>query len=88
MTVMSASEVSRNFSAVYDRAAAGERIEIMRNGKLLVEIGPINHRPNGARILEAGRRRGTGLLDDAFEDDLRAGREFHAQGQDRDPWAD
>ncbi len=35
---MSATEVSRNFSAVINRVAAGEEIEIVRNGATIAEL--------------------------------------------------
>lgn len=35
---MSATEVSRNFSAVINRVAAGEEIEIVRNGATVAEL--------------------------------------------------
>jgi antitoxin (DNA-binding transcriptional repressor) of toxin-antitoxin stability system len=38
MTSMTATEVSRNFSAVINRVAAGEEIEIVRNGATVAEL--------------------------------------------------
>jgi antitoxin (DNA-binding transcriptional repressor) of toxin-antitoxin stability system len=35
---MTATEVSRNFSAVINRVAAGEQIEIVRNGATVAEL--------------------------------------------------
>jgi antitoxin (DNA-binding transcriptional repressor) of toxin-antitoxin stability system len=46
MVRMSATEVSRNFSAVMNRVSAGEEIEIVRNGTPIGELrGP--SRPRG-----------------------------------------
>jgi antitoxin (DNA-binding transcriptional repressor) of toxin-antitoxin stability system len=86
MAVMSASEVSRNFSAVVDRAAAGEHIEIIRNGKLVAELGPPTARPNGRALLEAlSRLPRAGEGDDWYEDVL-ATRELLTEGGD--PWSE
>jgi prevent-host-death family protein len=38
---MTATEASRNFSAVLDRVQAGEEIEIVRNGALVAVIRPL-----------------------------------------------
>jgi antitoxin (DNA-binding transcriptional repressor) of toxin-antitoxin stability system len=38
MTSMSATEVSRSFSAVINRVVAGEEIEIVRNGATVAEL--------------------------------------------------
>jgi prevent-host-death family protein len=68
---MTATEAARNFSALLDRVAAGERIEIVRAGAPLAVIAP----PQG-RLLSAERFRGliasSPLVDEAFADDLRA----------------
>jgi antitoxin (DNA-binding transcriptional repressor) of toxin-antitoxin stability system len=38
MVQMSATEVSRNFSAVVNRVIAGEEIEVVRNGMPVIEL--------------------------------------------------
>jgi len=50
---MTATEVSRNFSDVLNRVAAGEEIEIVRNGATVAKLGA----PPGARLLSAERFR-------------------------------
>jgi antitoxin (DNA-binding transcriptional repressor) of toxin-antitoxin stability system len=46
MVQMSATEVSRNFSAVVNRVIAGEEIEVIRNGRPVIEMHPPS-RPRG-----------------------------------------
>ena len=43
MTMMSATDVSRNLSEVLNRVVAGETIEIVRNGATIANLTP--HRP-------------------------------------------
>ena len=43
---MTATEVSRQFSAVINRVDSGEEIEIVRNGKAIAELRPPS-RPTG-----------------------------------------
>jgi prevent-host-death family protein len=40
VTRLSATEIARNFSAILNRVAAGEEIEITRNGTTIALIGP------------------------------------------------
>ena len=67
---MSATEVARNLSDVLNRVAAGERIEVVRNGAPVAEIG----RPRG-RLVSAERLReviaSAPATDARFADDLR-----------------
>lgn len=46
MVRMTATDVSRHFSAVINRVDAGEEIEIVRNGKPVAELRPPS-RPQG-----------------------------------------
>jgi prevent-host-death family protein len=56
-------EAARHFGAVLGRVAAGEEVEIVRDGAPVAVIAP-----------PAGARRATGLLEggESFADDLRA----------------
>ncbi len=71
---MSATEVSRNFSAVINRVAAGEEIEIVRNGATVAEL----RRPPRPRRLagDAWRTFVAGLpaVDKEFASDVEAAR--------------
>ncbi|MBV8079033.1 MAG: hypothetical protein JO186_01510 [Actinobacteria bacterium] len=50
MTRLTTTEASRNFSALLGRAAAGERIEIMRSGTVVAVLSPPPH-PRKKRFL-------------------------------------
>ncbi len=84
-TRMTATEVSRNFSAVLTRVDAGEEIEVLRNG------APVAHivRTPAERAVSAERLRelfgGTSRLDADFAEDVAAARRTLAPP--RDPWA-
>lgn len=86
MTVMSASEVSRNFSAVIDRVAAGEHIEIIRNGRLVAELGPTTASPNGEALLASLSRLPRAEDDDDWYGEILATRELLTQ--ETDPWSE
>jgi antitoxin (DNA-binding transcriptional repressor) of toxin-antitoxin stability system len=60
---MTPAEAARHFSAVLGRVAAGEEIEVVRNGAAVAIIAP----PPGAR-----RSRELQACGDSFADDLRA----------------
>lgn len=74
VTSMTATEVSRNFSAVINRVAAGEEIEIVRNGATVAEL----RRPTRPRRLagEAWRAFIAGLpaVDEDFARDVEEAR--------------
>ena len=67
---LSAAEIARTFSAVLDRVAAGEEIEITRKGKPVAVIGPPR-----MSLLSAERFRdllaAAPPIDDGFAGDLR-----------------
>jgi len=67
---MSATETARSFSDVLNRVAAGEEIEITRNGATVAVIGPPR-----TRFLSAERFRellgSAPAVDDGFAADLR-----------------
>jgi len=52
-TEMTATEASRHFSDVLDRAKAGETITVMRNGQAVAQVTPPPSRAsNGAAVLK------------------------------------
>jgi prevent-host-death family protein len=67
---LSATETARNFSAVLNRVAAGEEIEITRSGATVAVMGPAK-----ARVLSAERFRElvqtAPPVDEDFADELR-----------------
>jgi prevent-host-death family protein len=70
MARLTATEAARNFSEVLNRVAAGEEIEIVRNGATVALLGPPKRRllsPEAFRELMAAAP----PVDDTFVDDLR-----------------
>lgn len=83
MVVMSASEVSRNFASVLDRAAHGETIIVTRGGKRLATIAPAPA-ANGAALADFLAQR-QGSLDDSFATDVLGARDLLVS---EDPWSE
>lgn len=81
---MTATDAARGFSDVLNRVAAGEEVEVVRNGAPVAVIGPPR-----ARLISADRFRellaSAPSIDDKFADDLRAVRESAGAPEDR--WA-
>jgi prevent-host-death family protein len=86
MREMSASEASRNFSAVLDSAEHGETIVVTRSGHQIALIVPAP-RANGGALREVLRRwQGNPALDEAFAENVEAAREVASAELDADPW--
>lgn len=86
MREISASEASRNFSALLDSAEHGETIVVTRAGQRVALISPAP-RANGAALREVFRRwQGNPALDDAFTAQVAAAREAASAELDTDPW--
>jgi prevent-host-death family protein len=70
MTRLSATEAARSFSDVLNRVAAGEEIEVVRNGAPVALLTPVHRRLVSAErfraILESAPP-----VDDAFARDVR-----------------
>ena len=81
---MTATEAARSFSDVLNRVAAGEEIEIVRNGAAVAVLAPPR-----ARLLPASRLRALLAalppVDAEFAEDLRRIRS--EIGPPEDPWA-
>lgn len=87
MREMSASEVSRRFSAILDGAEQGESVVITRGGRKVAMLVPAP-RANGAAVLDVFRRwRGQVPIDVAFEANVAAARAATTD-LDGDPWRD
>jgi prevent-host-death family protein len=75
VTRLTASEVSRHFSAVINRVIAGEEIEIVRNGSSVARLTA----PTKKRLLSPAEFRALVAslppVDDEFAADVRAARE-------------
>lgn len=88
MREMTASEASRNFSAVLDEAEHGETIVVTRNGHRVALIVPAP-RANGGALREVFRRwNGNPALDEAFAENVASVREMVSADLDADPWHD
>ena len=84
MPRLTATEVARNFSAVLNRVAAGEEIEIARNGATVAVIRP----PRKTRLVSPERFREIIASAPAFDDDFVRDLEDIRQnvGPPDDPW--
>jgi len=83
MARLTATEVARNFSEVLTRIAAGEEIEVVRNGSPVAVMGPAK-----ARLVSPERFRelirSLPPVDEEFAEDLRR---IRAEvGPPDDPW--
>lgn len=86
MREITASEASRNFSAVLDSVEHGETIVVTRAGRRIASItaAPAS---NGAALNEVITRwRNTDALDEAFEERVAEARNSASAEQDSDPW--
>jgi len=71
MARLTATEVARHFSAILNRVAAGEEVEITRAGASVAVMGPARRRHiSVARLREVVA--GTPPPDDAFVDDVES----------------
>ena len=83
MARLTATEAARNFSEVLNRVAAGEELEIVRNGTVVALLGPPRRRLLSA---ESFRElvKSAPAVDDDFAADLRAIRA--EAGPPESPW--
>jgi antitoxin (DNA-binding transcriptional repressor) of toxin-antitoxin stability system len=84
MTRMTATDAARGFSDVLNRVAAGEEVEVLRNGAPVAVIGPPRARLVPAAALRDLLERAPGV-DGGFAKDVRAARA--AVGPPSSPWA-
>jgi prevent-host-death family protein len=88
MREMTASEASRNFSAVLDAAEHGETIVVTRAGHRVALIAPAP-RGNGRALRElAAKWQGNPAFDETFEANVMAARAAVSDEADTDPWQD
>lgn len=83
---MTASEASRNFSAVLDEAERGETIVVTRGGWRVAMIVPAPRASGGALSEVIGRWRGNAAFDETFADNVAGARDAVSADLDRDPW--
>lgn len=84
MREVTATEASRNFSAVLDAAEHGETILVTRAGEPVAVIAP-TPRANGAALIDLFSR-GTAPDDDGFAEAVAGIREAARPDLDGDPW--
>lgn len=88
MREMSASEASRNFSAVLDSAEHGETVVVTRSGRRIALITPAP-RGNGAALREVfASWHHNSAVDDTFAAHLADARTAVSTDYDSDPWND
>jgi len=88
MREMSASEASRNFSAVLDSAERGETTVVTRGGRRIALIAPVP-RANARALLDVfSKWRDNAAFDDAFAEQVGNAREAVSNELDSDPWHD
>ncbi len=74
MSRLSATDVSRNFSSVINRVAGGEVIEVVSNGESIAEMRPADPPTAISAALWRDLFASAPEVDDAFAEDVRAGR--------------
>jgi prevent-host-death family protein len=86
MREVTASEASRNFSAVLDSVEQGEIIVVTRAGRRVASIAPTPAATGAALNAVLTRWRGAAALDDDFADSIDTARAAASAEDDRDPW--
>ena len=86
MTIMTAAEASRNFSAALDRAERGETITIVRHGHTVATLSPPPKR-TGRSLRMALENSDAAPFDDDFETDIASALTL-VDNEVRDPWAE
>jgi len=85
---MTASEASRNFSALLDAIEAGETVVVTRGGRPVATMRPAE-RDTGAAFADVLRRwNGRGYDDDTMERAIAEMRTLVSAEHDSDPWAE
>jgi prevent-host-death family protein len=86
MREVTASEASRNFSAVLDSVERGEIIVVTRAGRRVASIAPTPAATGAALNAVLTRWRGAAALDDDFAESIDTARAAGSTEDDRDPW--
>ena len=87
MREITASEVSRNFSAVLDSVEHGETIVITRAGRRIAAITPAAAANGSALNAVIKQWRGSGALDESFSENIAAALAAASSESDRDAWS-
>ena len=86
MRELTASEASRNFSAVLDSVENGETIVVTRAGRRIASIAPASDATGAALNAVLTRWRGAAALDDDFAESIKTARAAASSEDDSDPW--
>ena len=86
MREITASEASRNFSAVLDSVEHGETIVVTRAGRRIASIAPASAATGAAFNAVLARWRDAAALDDAFAEHIAAARAAASVDVDASPW--
>ena len=86
MREMTASEASRNFSAVLDAVEHGETIVVTRAGRRIASIGPAPSATGEALNAVLKRWRGAAALDEKFAECVDTARVAALGDDDSGPW--
>ena len=86
MREVTASEASRNFSAVLDSVERGEIIVVTRAGRRVASIAPTPAATGAALNAVLTRWRGGAAFDDDFAESIDTARAAASTEDDRDPW--
>jgi len=87
MREVTASEASRNFSAVLDSVERGEIIVVTRAGRRVASIAPTPAATGAGLNAVLTRWRGAAALDDDFAESIDTARAAASTEDDRDPWS-
>lgn len=87
MREVTASEASRNFSAVLDSVEHGETIVVTRAGRRIASIAPAPAATGAALNAVLTRWRDSAVLDDRFAESIVTARAAALSGEDIDPWS-
>lgn len=86
MREITASEASRNFSAVLNSVEGGETVVVVRSGRRVASIAPAPAATGAALNEVLARWRGTDAVDDTFSGYIDAARAAAEVDQDIDSW--
>jgi prevent-host-death family protein len=86
MMEMTASDASRNFSAVLDSVEQGETIVVTRGGRRIASIAPASAATGAALNAVLTRWRGSAAIDDNFAESIGTARAASSIESDSDPW--
>lgn len=86
MREITASEASRNFSAVLDSVENGEKVVVTRAGRRIAAISPAPAATGAALNAVLRRWRGIDAIDDAFSENIAAACAAVSTDNDTDPW--